>query len=57
MYDNKFSAVLVRFSCVLLFATLWYLWANYHVEESEKAGLKLHIQHTKIMTSGSITSW
>ena len=26
-------------------------------EESEKAGLKLHIQETKIMASSSITSW
>ena len=26
-------------------------------EESEKAGLKLSIQRTKIMVSGSITSW
>ena len=26
-------------------------------EESEKAGLKLNIQKTKIMPSGSITSW
>ena len=26
-------------------------------EDSEKAGLKLKIQKTKIMTSGSITSW
>ena len=26
-------------------------------EEHEKAGLKLNIQKTKIMTSGSITSW
>ena len=26
-------------------------------EESEKAGLKLNIQKTKIMTSGSIISW
>ena len=26
-------------------------------EESEKAGLKLNIQKTKIMGSGSITSW
>ena len=26
-------------------------------EESEKAGLKFNIQETKIMTSGSITSW
>ena len=57
MYDDKFSAMLVRFSCVLLLGTLWYLWANYHVEESKKAGLKLNIQHTKVMISGSITSW
>ena len=26
-------------------------------EESEKVGLKLNIQKTKIMESGSITSW
>ena len=26
-------------------------------EESEKAGLKLNIKKTKIMTSGPITSW
>ena len=26
-------------------------------EESEKAGLKLHIQKMKIMASGPITSW
>ena len=26
-------------------------------EENEKAGLKLNIQKTKIMSSGSITSW
>ena len=26
-------------------------------EESQKAGLKLNIQNTKIMTSSSITSW
>ena len=26
-------------------------------EESEKAGLKLHIQKTKIMASGPITLW
>ena len=26
-------------------------------EENEKAGLKLNIQNTKVMASGSITSW
>ena len=32
---------------------------NYHSskEESEKVGLKLNIQKTKIMASGTITSW
>ena len=28
-----------------------------NVKESEKAGLKLSIQQTKIMASGPITSW
>ena len=27
------------------------------IKESEKAGLKLNIQKTKIMASGPITSW
>ena len=27
------------------------------IEESEKVGIKLNIQKTKIMTSGPITSW
>ena len=27
------------------------------IEENEKAGLKLNIQKTKIMASGSITLW
>ena len=32
------------------------LWMNVK-QESEKVGLKLNIQKTKIMVSGSITSW
>ena len=32
------------------------LWMKVE-EEIEKAGLKLNIQKTKIMASGSITSW
>ena len=32
------------------------LWMKVR-EESEKAGLKLNIQKTKIMASGPITSW
>ena len=35
-----------------------YKWGFMKVkEESEKVGLKLNIQKTKIMASGSITSW
>ena len=41
---------------------LWQKVKNYSLlmkmkEESEKAGLKLNIQKTKIMASGPITSW
>ena len=32
----------------------WWKWKK---EESEKVGLKLNIQKTKIMASGPITSW
>ena len=36
----------------------WHLkLALYIAEESEKVGLKLNIQKTKIMASGPITSW
>ena len=36
----------------------WILPLNLKVkEESEKVGLKLNIQKTKIMASGPITSW
>ena len=33
----------------------WHIYTT--IEESEKAGLKLNIQKTKIMASGPITSW
>ena len=37
---------------------LWQKWKKKKVkEESEKVGLKLNIQKTKIMASGPITSW
>ena len=36
---------------------LWQKVKNYNQEESEKAGLKLNIQKTKIMASSPITSW
>ena len=32
-------------------------WPKEPKEESEKVGLKLNIQKTKIMASGPITSW
>ena len=34
----------------------FYIYLYVLKEESEKVGLKLNIQKTKIMTSGSITS-
>ena len=33
------------------------LWQKTEKEESEKVGLKLNIQKTKIMASGPMTSW
>ena len=33
------------------------LWQKVKKEESEKVGLKLNIQKTKIIASGPITSW
>ena len=33
----------------------WHIYTT--IEESEKVGLKLNIQKTKIMASGPITSW
>ena len=42
---------------MLLTLIVWCVdWAQLK-EESEKVGLKLNIQKTKIMTSGPITSW
>ena len=39
------------------FALLWLSSIPLMKEESEKVGLKLNIQKTKIMASGPITSW
>ena len=40
-------------------AVTWgcFSWGLYYKEETEKVGLKLNIQKTKIMASGPITSW
>ena len=36
---------------------MWFLLVIQNGKKSEKAGLKLNIQKTKIMAYGSITSW
>ena len=36
---------------------MWFLLVIQNGKKSEKAGLKLNIQRTKIMASGPITSW
>ena len=41
---------------IRLVSYLW-LWFQSVKEESEKVGLKLNIQKTKIMVSSPITSW
>ena len=41
---------------IRLVSYLWF-WFQYVKEESEKVGLKLNIQNTKIMVSSPITSW
>ena len=45
----------IHFFIYLFF--LHRLLAPFYTEESEKVGLKLNIQKSKIMTSGPITSW
>ena len=45
----------IHFFIYLFF--LHRLLAPFYTEESEKVGLKLNIQKSKIMASGSITSW
>ena len=43
--------------CVYVYIYIYiYVWTIVG-EESEKVGLKLNIQNTKIMASGPITSW
>ena len=43
--------------CIFLLSALLKVLYVYRREESEKVGLKLNIQKTKIMASGPITSW
>ena len=60
IYRDIYALFLMRFYCWIL--SFWSLQEEKSLlmrvkEESEKAGLKLNIQKTKIMTSGPITSW
>ena len=41
----------------MTYIVLWFYAGMKVKEESEKVGLKLNIQKTMIMASGSITSW
>ena len=54
--SNTFSNFLLFLNLYLFWAMLKSLLMKVKVE-SEKAGLKLNIQKTKIMASGPITSW
>jgi len=54
MYIQKHVNALVTYSCET--STTKTLLMKVKVE-SEKVGLKLNIQKTKIMASGPITSW
>ena len=50
--------VLIEFvTSVLLLFHVSVFWPRVMKEESEKVGLKLNIQKTKIVASGPITSW
>ena len=53
---NSFSPPKFSITSELIFDTLPWLLMKVKVE-SEKVGLKLNIQKTKIMASGPITSW
>ena len=46
----------VYIMCVYIYICVCTYWWKVK-KESEKAGLKLNIQKTKIMASGPITSW
>ena len=47
--------IILKSHLLIIFLILCYVFGP--KEESEKVGLKLNIQKTKIMASGSITSW
>ena len=48
---------LCEYTFVIYLFFLHRLLTPFYTEESEKVGLKLNIQKTKIMASGPITSW
>ena len=47
--------IILKSHLLIIFLMLCYVFGP--KEKSEKVGLKLNIQKTKIMASGSITSW
>ena len=53
-YYLKNQSIAHGVSITFLFDSCWLV---HKVKESEKVGLKLNIQKTKIMASGPITSW
>ena len=53
----KKGRIVLHFSAFYLFIYLFFATTLKVKEESEKVGLKLNIQKTKIMASGPITSW
>ena len=47
IWENSIKTCIISYKCLLMKVK----------EESEKVGLKLNIQKTRILVSGSITSW
>ena len=57
IFDRHLTKYIYVCVCVCVYVYIYiYVWIIVG-EESEKVGLKLNIQNTKIMASGPITSW
>ena len=53
----SFSSIFVLYLTIVYFTLLFFTLFHSFTEESEKVGLKLNIQKTKIIISGTTTSW
>ena len=53
----SFSSIFILYLTIVYFTLLFFTLFHSFTEESEKVGLKLNIQKTKIIISGTITSW